>query len=166
MGLLDTLKAVKQEGFNAETDTISKNSKLNAGKYPVRFKSSQVSVDRGDRTQLGIALEVVSGKDKGRQEFIYLCFDDGLPEFVLNKNGRTLLKLASMLDVEFTNKDLAEETATSEALERGIGKQFEMDLTIAPNKKNPDFPYRNYDFKPLIAETNTEVDEEELDLPF
>lgn len=166
MGLLDTLKQVKQEGFNAETDTISTNSKLNAGKYPVRFKSSQVSVDRGGRTQLGIALEVVSGKDKNRSEFIYLCFDEGLPEFVLNKNGRTLLKLASMLDVEFTNNDLADEVATSEALSRGIGKQFEMDLTIAANKKNPDFPYRNYDFKPLIAESDDSINEDELDLPF
>lgn len=166
MGLLDTLKQVKQEGFNAETDTISTNSKLNAGKYPVRFKSSQVSVDRGNRTQLGIALEVVSGKDKGRMEFIYLCFDEGLPEFVLNKNGRTLLKLTSMLDVEFTNNDLADEVATSEALSKGIGKQFEMDLTIAQNKKNPDFPYRNYDFKPLIAESDDSINEDELDLPF
>lgn len=166
MGLLDVLKQVKQEGFNAETDTVSTNSKLGAGKYPVRFKSSQVSVDRGDRTQLGIALEVVSGKDKGRQEFIYLCFDEGLPEFVLNKNGRTLLKLANMLGIEFTTNDLAEEVATSEALNRGIGKQFEMDLTIAPNKKNPDFPYRNYDFNELIAESNDEVNEDELDLPF
>lgn len=166
MGLLDTLKQVKQEGFNAETDSITTNSKLAAGKYPVRFKSSQVSVDKGNRTQLGIALEVVSGKDKERMEFIYLCFDEGLPEFVLNKNGRTLLKLASMLDIEFTNKDLVDEVATSEALSKGIGKQFEMDLTIAANKKNPDFPYRNYDFKPLVAEINEDVDEDELDLPF
>lgn len=166
MGLLDTLKQVKQEGFNAETDTISTNSKLNAGKYPVRFKSSQVSVDRGDRTQLGIALEVVSGKDKDRMEFIYLCFDEGLPEFVLNKNGRTLLKLASMLGIEFTNKDLADEVATSEALSRGIGKQFEMDLTIAANKKNPDFPYRNYDFNPFISEENDQSFDDESDFPF
>lgn len=166
MGLLDTLKQIKQEGFNAETDTISTNSKLNAGNYPVRFKSSQVSVDRGERTQLGIALEVVSGNEKNRMEFIYLSFDEGLPEFVLNKNGRTLLKLASMVDVEFTNKDLADEVATSEALSKGIGKQFEMKLTIAANKKNPDFPYRNYDFKPLIADVNDDFNEDELDIPF
>lgn len=166
MGLLDTLKQVKQEGFNAETDTISTNSKLNAGKYPVRLKSSQVNVDKGGRTQIGISLEVVSGKDKNRMEFIYLSFDDGLPEFVLNKNGRTLLKLAKMVDVELFEKDLIDEEATSQALSKGIGKQFEMDLTIAQNKKNPDFPYRNYDFKPLIAEENEEFDEEELDLPF
>ncbi|SDQ53830.1 hypothetical protein LHA31_02690 [Carnobacterium viridans] len=166
MGLLDTLKQVKQEGFNAETDSIATNSKLAAGKYPVRFKSSQVSVDKASRTQLGIALEVVSGKDKGRMEFIYLSFDEGLPEFVLNKNGRTLLKLASMLDIEFTNKDLADEVATNEALSKGIGKQFEMDLTIAANKKNPDFPYRNYDFKQLISELDDSIDEDELDLPF
>lgn len=166
MGLLDTLKQVKQEGFNAETDSITTNSKLDAGKYPVRFKSAQASVDKANRTILSISLEVVSGKDKGRMEFIYLCFDEGLPEFVLNKNGRTLLKLASMMDIEFTNKDLVDEVATSEALSNGIGKQFEMDLTIAPNKKNPDFPYRNYDFKPLVAETNEDFNEDELDLPF
>jgi len=166
MGLLQTLKQVKEEGFNAETDTISTNSKLNAGKYPVRLKSIQTNVDRGGRTQIGIALEVVSGKDKNRLEFIYLSFDEGLPEFVLNKNGRTLLKLASMVSVEFTTKDLADEEATSAALSEGVGKQFEMELTIAQNKKNPDFPYRNYDFKPFSEDPNEKNDDEEIDLPF
>ncbi|MDN6167039.1 MAG: hypothetical protein L0J18_12895, partial [Tetragenococcus koreensis] len=79
------------------------------------------------------------------------------------KNGRILLKLAAMVGVEFTKKDLEDEYSASEALAKGVGKQFKMELSVVPNKKNPDFPYRNYDFEPL--EDNTD-DLEDEDLPF
>lgn len=166
MGLLDTLKQLKEEGFNPETDRVATSSKLDAGKYPVRLKSSQTNVDQGGRTQIGIALEVVSGPHKGRLEILYISFDDGLPAFVLEKNGRTLLKLAKMASVEFTTKDLADEYTASAALEKGIGNQFNMDLTIVPNKKNPDYPYRNYDFSPLAATEDFPFDTADMEIPF
>lgn len=167
MGLLDTLKQIKEEGFNPETDRIQTSSRLEAGKYPVRLKSSQTGTDKMGRQQIGVALEVVSGPHKDRQEIIYISFDDALPPFVLEKNGRILLKLASMTGVTFTNKDLADEYAASEALAKGIGNQFLMDLTISPNKKNPDYPYRNYDFSPLQAENDFPFDTADLgEMPF
>jgi len=167
MGLLDTLKQVKKEGFDAKKDSINQNQRLEAGNYPVRLKSAQAGQSKTGQDQIGIALEVISGKDKNRQELIFMSFDEGLPPFVLEKNGRTLLKLAAMTGVEFTNKDLADEYSASEALSKGIGKQFKMELTISPNKKNPQYPFRNYDFTPLEVETGDgtfDVDDE--DLPF
>lgn len=167
MGLLDTLKAVKEEGFDAKNDSINKNERLAAGSYPVRLKSAQAGVSQQGQDQISVVLEVVSGKYKDRQEYIFISFDESLPPFVLDKNGRTLLKLAAMAGVEFTNKDLADEYTASEALSKGIGKQFKMDLTISPNKKNPQYPYRNYDFEPLQVETGDgtfDIDDE--DLPF
>ena len=167
MGLLDTLKQIKEDGFNPETDRITTNSKLDAGKYAMRLKSAQTNTDRAGRAQIGIALEVTSGPHKDRLEIIYISFDEGLPPFVLEKNGRTLLKLAAMAGVTFTNKDLADEYAASEALAKGIGKQFTMDLTIAPNKKNPEYPYRNYDFTPLAATEDFPFDTADLgEMPF
>lgn len=72
-----------------------------------------------------------------------------------------------MVGVEFTQKDLADEYSASEALAKGIGKQFKMNLTISPNKKNPQYPYRNYDFETLQVQTGEgfmDIDSE--DLPF
>ena len=167
MGLLDTLKQIKEDGFNPETDRIQTNSKLEAGKYPVRLKSAQANADKMGRSQIGIALEVTSGPHKDRRELIYISFDEGLPPFLLEKNGRTLLKLASVTNVTFTNKDLSDEYSAAEALAKGIGNQFQMDLTISPNKKNPDYPYRNYDFTPLQAENDFPFDTDDMGpMPF
>lgn len=165
MGLLDTLNQLKEDGFNAKEDKISTSSRLEPGTYPVRLKSAQADV-KNDRTQLAITLEVVSGKDKNRLEIIYMSFDDGLPAFVLEKNGRTLLKIAAVSDMEFKKKDLEDEYTAAEALSQAIGSQFKMNLTVSPNKKNPNYPYRNYEFAPLEDQTSNRFDVEDEDLPF
>lgn len=166
MGLLDTLNQLKEEGFDAKKDNISTGSKLEPGTYPVRLKSAQANVTTNGRTQLAITLEVVSGKDKNRLEIIYMSFDEGLPKFVLEKNGRTLLKIAAVSDMEFKKKDLEDEYTAAEALSQAIGSQFKMNLSVSPNKKNPNYPYRNYEFGPLEDQTDNSIDIEDDDLPF
>lgn len=164
MGLLDTLQSVKNEGFDAKNDKVNQSQRLEPGNYPVRLKSAQAGQSKAGRDQIAISLEVVSGGNKDRQELIFVSFDDELPPFVLEKNGRILLKIAAMVGVEFTKKDLEDEYSAAEALSKGIGKQFKMELTTSPNKKNPDFPYRNYDFE-LLEDDSTDFEEPE-DLPF
>lgn len=166
MGLLDTLNQLKEEGFDAKKDNISQSSKLEPGTYPVRLKSAQANVSKSGQTQLAITLEVVSGKDKNRLEIIYMSFDEGLPAFVLEKNGRTLLKIAAVSDMEFKKKDLEDEYTVAEALSQAIGSQFKMSLSVSPNKKNPNYPYRNYEFGPLEEQTDNSIDIEDDDLPF
>lgn len=151
MSILNTLKAVKEDGFDPRKDSVAVSSRLDTGKYPVRLKSAERAVDSNGYERINVVLEVISGDHKDRLEFVDLNFTETLPEFVLEKNGRTLLKLAEFAKVTFTNADLADEEATAEALQRGIGNQFLMDLRLAPNKKNPDYPYRNYDFADLEA---------------
>lgn len=165
MGLLDTLKQVKADGFDPKKDKISKNARLEAGTYPVRLKSAQADVNNAGQDQLAISLEVVSGKEKGRLEIIYLSFDEGLPEFVLDKNGRILLKVAALSGAKLTPKESEDVYTASVALERGIGSQFSMNLSISPNKKNPNYPYRNYEFAPL-EEPKNDLDFDEENLPF
>ena len=166
MGLLDTLNQLKEEGFDAKKDNISQSSKLEPGTYPVRLKSAQANVSKSGQTQLAITLEVVSGKDKNRLEIIYMSFDEGLPAFVLEKNGRTLLKIAAVSDMEFKKKDLEDEYTAAEALSQAIGSQFKMNLNVSPNKKNPNYPYRNYEFGPLEEQTDNSIDIEDDSLPF
>lgn len=163
MGLLNTLKQIKSGGFDPKNDSVSTSARLESGNYPVRLKSAERSVTKAGREQVVVTLEVVSGDHKDRTEMIFLSFDDTLPEFVLEKNGRTLLKLAEFANVTFSNSDLADEETTAEALQRGIGNQFLMKLSVAPNKKNPDFPYRNYDFDSLVSDA---IEEDLDELPF
>lgn len=153
MSILDTLNAIKQDGFDPTKDSIGGNANLESGDYPVKLNKSQVAVTRSGRTQIQIQLEVVSGDHKGRFETLFLGFESDLPDFVLENNGKYLMKIAALSDVQFTQGDLQTEEDTADALKRGIGKQFMMKLNVRPNKKNPDFPYRNYDFSPLQEET-------------
>lgn len=171
MSIFETLKNVKDSGFDASTDSTSTNSKLPAGRYPVRLKSAENSQSTNGYEQVAVGLEVVSGKYKDRQEFIYWSFGSTLPDFVLEKNGRELLKLAEMTGVKFTQQDLQTEESTAKALQRGLGKQFLMNLELRENKKNPDYPYRNYDFEKLENENNdfdsfNQDDVGEVDIPF
>lgn len=162
MGLLDTLNKIKQDGFDAKNDNVSKSSRLEPGTYPVRLKSVQAGISQSGQDQISIVLEVVSGKEKDRLEIIYMSFDEKLPEFVLEKNGRMLLKIAAMTDVTFTTKDLDDEYSTATALEKGVGRQFVMKLTTSENKKNPAYPYRNYEFSALESPKENDFDEDNL----
>lgn len=165
MSLLDTLKQIKNEGFDPKKDNVASDDRLKAGTYPVRLKSAQAGQTKKGQDQIAIVLEVTSGKDAKRLEFINMSFDEGLPDFVKEKNGRILLKIGAMADVEFTNSDLQDEYSTADALARGVGAQFQMKLTISENKKNPSYPYRNYEFE-NFGNPNITPNMDEGDLPF
>ena len=172
MSLLNTLKEIKQENYDPYNDKVAKSTLLEAGTYPVRLKSVQAGENkfRDGEMQLAVVLEVVSGDRKGMTETTFLSFDESLPKFVLDKNGRLLLKLAAMTGVQFMESDLADEYTTAEALSKGIGKQFQLHLSITPNKKNPNYPYRNYELAPLepvsdgLKMSSDEIEDD--DLPF
>lgn len=164
MGLLDTLKAVKQEGFDPKKDKINGGGGLlESGTYPVMMTSADLSETKNGHEQIVITLKVVSGEYAERKEMIFLAFYDDLPDFVKEKNAKILMKVAEYTGVQFTNKDLADEYSTAEALKSGIGRQLKMELKVVPNKKNPDYPYRNYDFDSLEVSA---AEEELMDLPF
>lgn len=167
MSLLNTLKAVKDEGFDPRTGKINTSGLLPSGRYPVRLLTSEHNVNlNNNREQVIVTLEVTTGDSKGRQEKLFLVFDNDLPEFVVEKNAKILLALAEYGKVEFTEQDLANTETTASALKKGIGNQFLMDLNVVPNKKNPDYPYRNYEFDDLPQAKNTGIDVGELDIPF
>lgn len=164
MGLLDTLKAVKQEGFDPKKDKINGGGGLlESGTYPVMMTSADLSETKNGHEQIVITLKVVSGEFAERKEMIFLAFYDDLPDFVKEKNAKILMKVAEYTGVQFTNKDLADEYSTAESLKSGIGRQLKMELKVVPNKKNPDYPYRNYDFDSLEVSA---AEEELMDLPF
>ena len=172
MSILDALKKTK-ENFDPRKDTINQPMGLPAGEYAVRLKSSNHEANpHTKREEAAIVLEVISGNHKNMLEFINLNFDDDLPEFVIDKNAKILLALAEYAGVEFTESELQSEQTIAEAMKRGIGKQFKMELKLSKNKKNPDYPYRNYEFSEMkneftddpFAQNESEIGES--DIPF
>ena len=172
MSILDALKKTK-ESFDPRKDTINQPMGLPAGEYAVRLKSSNHEANpHTKREEAAIVLEVISGNHKNMLEFINLNFDDDLPEFVIDKNAKILLALAEYIGVQFTESELQSEQTIAEAMKRGIGKQFKMELKLSKNKKNPDYPYRNYEFSEMkneytddpFAQNESEIGES--DIPF
>lgn len=164
MSVLNSLSKVAKDGFDPKKDKIRTSDRLDAGTYPVALKAVTNNVNKNnDREELAITLEVVSGDSKGRQEFINLCFDSDLHEFILDRNAKTLWTIAEMANVNLkgVDDDLA---SIANRLKDGIGKQFKMILTLSKNKKNPDFPYRNYEFEALDFNEPGEIQED--DFPF
>lgn len=170
MSILDALKKTK-ENFDPRKDTINQPMGLPAGEYAVRLKSSNHEANpHTKREEAAIVLEVISGNHKNMLEFINLNFDDDLPEFVIDKNAKILLALAEYIGVQFTESELQSEQTIAEAMKRGIGKQFKMELKLSKNKKNPDYPYRNYEFSEMkneftddpFAQNESEIGESEI----
>ena len=147
MSILNTLKTVKESGFNVG-DAINTSTNLESGIYPVRIKQAERREFKGQE-RANITLEVVSGDHKDRLEFLELNFNDTLPEFVLEKNGKILLTLIDVLGVDPTKDQLEDAEGLVEYFQSQIGKQLKMDLKLTKNKKNPQYPYRNYEFSNL-----------------
>ena len=147
MSILNALQAVKDSGFNAG-DAINTSTNLETGIYPVRIKQADRQEFKGQE-RTSVVLEVVSGDHKDRLEFLELNFNDTLPEFVLEKNGKILLTLIDILGVNPTKEQLQDTEGLVEYFQSQIGKQLKMDLKLTKNKKNPQYPYRNYEFSSL-----------------
>ena len=164
MSILNTLTSVKDSGFNAG-DAINTSTNLETGIYPVRIKQAERrEFNRQERAN--ITLEVVSGDHKDRLEFLELNFNDTLPEFVLEKNGKILLTLIDILGENPTKDQLQDTEGLVEYFQSQIGKQFKMDLKLTKNKKNPQYPYRNYEFSKLDENPFDDAGEDLDSFPF
>lgn len=167
MSILNTLRAVKEEGFDPRTGKINTSGLLPAGEYPVRLLTTDSNVNPGNgREQVVLTLEVSSGEMKGRQERLFLVFDNDLPDFVVNMNAKILLSIAEFANITLTEAELANVDTTAQALKKGIGSQFLMELTVRPNKRNPEYPHRNYEFGELPQVDNSTINVGESEIPF
>ncbi|MFT8916529.1 MAG: DUF669 domain-containing protein [Oenococcus sp.] len=119
--------------------------------------------------------EILDGEFAGRHENMQLSFEEvtpngkPVPDFVLERNGRTLVKLFYILGIQFKleAQDLLDGNKIVDALKPAIGKKLIVHLDVRENKKNPQYPYRSYDFDPLAesrtSEPKTEAEVEKGD---
>lgn len=189
MSLRDAVNELKKNGFDPkEGKEFNAYAKIPDGTYTMTLDGATHSV-KDDRDFLALGFTVVTGDLEGRKESIFPSLaqtksnGEPMPASVIARNISMIQVIGEMLDnpipdncFDFDNESDAYE-ALAKAFQPALGKVLEMTITSAPNKKNPQFPFRNYEFakheQPKIAEavdpfknTGDTVEVDDSDIPF
>ena len=169
MSLRDAMKQATT-GFDPKKDSVQKFKGLDSGKYTVVVTRVEDHETPWNTEQLNFVLEVVDGECAGQKEFLQIGLDEltskGNPNPMLETNLRLVTKLAAILGVTIPDEAWDDDDLIYDSLARAfqpaIGKVMLMDLRVRPNKRNPQYPYRNYDFSETIQPITPEASDEEV----
>ncbi|BAX67869.1 hypothetical protein [Latilactobacillus phage TMW 1.706 P1] len=170
MSIRDRVNSVK-ESWNVASDGINDGYQgLESGEYLVMA----AKITRSDWDTVNVRAEVIEGENTGTNDFISLGVDelkkDGtpLPDFVIDRNIKTISKLAYVLGVDIPDEAWDDVGDLVEVFKPAEGGMFKMILTVKPNKKRPEYPFKEYDFEKVDANElpNTEIDVADEDIPF
>lgn len=189
MSLLDAMNDLKKNGFDPkEGKEYNPYERIPDGTYLMSFDNVNHNA-KGDRDFLMLAFTVVQGEQEGKQESIFPSLaqtksnGEPMPSFVLARNISMIQVIGEMLNnpipdscFNFENESEAYE-ALVDAFKPAEGRILEITIETTPNKKNPQFPFRNYEFKkheqPKIAKaedpfagSGDTVEVNDSDLPF
>lgn len=158
MSLLDALNEVKKSGFDPKKGKeYNAFENIPAGTYKVSLDGVTHNA-KGDRDFLMLSFLVIEGKYEGKTESVFptlaLTTSTGkaMPQFVIARSISMLQVIGEMVDTPIpdSNFDHDSETEAYEDLKDTLtpakGKVLMMTIKETPNKKNPDRPYRNYEF--------------------
>ncbi|WP_282803963.1 hypothetical protein [Secundilactobacillus kimchicus] len=163
------------DGFDAKHDAVSAPQGLPAGDYTVSVSDIAHRAFNSGWDAFGVTFEVVEGESVGRKENVNISFAEtskagkAIPEFVLDRNVKLIAKLGAMMNIGITGEDFAAENETdihehlAQKLRPGLGTIVILKIIETPNKKDPQNPYRNYDFEE--AEQPAELDVTDNELP-
>ncbi len=171
MSLKDVFASLKD--FDPKKDKVGGNSALPAGKYYVSL-SGVTHQAKNDREFVMFTFEVLDGEFAGRKENVFpsleLVTSTGkpMPDFVLERSIKTIMKIASVIGFEFDKRIFAglEDDVTNvyeeiqQAFSSHLGKTLTLEIIESRNKKDPDHPYRNYDFYEAEQPTTPEAIED------
>lgn len=189
MSMLEVLKSLEEEHFDAKKGKVSNDVELlPAGTYTCLLKGVTHNQKNG-RGFLMFSLEVAEGDYAGRTEAIFPTLEqttskgNPMPDFVLARSIKTIKIIGAMVGLDVPNACFLSDDAdvNYDSIEKAFdgfeGKMLQMTIKLSPNKKNPDQPYRNYEFAPTEQPKVAEVQDDpfaqaagaevsEDDLPF
>lgn len=193
MGLSSVLKKLSQENFDAKKGKINGREELPDGKYTVILKGVTHSVGKNSNQDfLMFSLQVLEGEHAGAVESIFPTLAETtskgnpMPDFVLDRSVKTIKVIGAMVGLNVPDECFLSSSESenyeniAQAFQNAnvIGETLMMSITSSPNKKNPDQPYRNYEFtsaeKPKavevtedpFADTSNAIEITDDDLPF
>lgn len=165
MSLLDAYKKATTN-WDAKKDKVQQNQAIPTGTYEVMLGKTDHPVYKSGWDCLRFDLQVIAGKYASRHEQIRVSLatkttkGKDVPEFVVSRNIRTIAKLGEMVGLDMKPEYFPDnETDAYEKLVAAFkpyeGKTLQIVITETPNKKDPDSPYRNYDFGPSKTKIET-----------
>lgn len=159
MSLADLAKSLQD--FDPKKDNInqSNNNGLPAGEYEVLIEDASHKTFQSGWDCIGFDFSVLTGEFAGRKEIVNLSFAEtsksgkNIPEFVLERNGRTVMALGALMGVTVPVSVFLMDNETDiheklgQMLHSEIGETVKMIIKTRPNKNDPDNPYKEYEFK-------------------
>ena len=169
MSLRDAMNNVAKN-FDAKNDSINEFKGLPSGNYTVAVTKVEDSTAPWGAEQLSFVLEVVEGEHAGSKEFLRIGLDEvtakGNPNPMLETNIRIVMKLAAVLGTTIPDAAWDDDSMIyanlTKVFQETVGKTMTMHLNVRPNKKNPQYPYRNYDFDAVEQPATPEVSDDQM----
>lgn len=158
MSLLDALNEVKKSNFDPKKGKeYNAFENIPAGTYKVSLDGVTHNA-KGNRDFLMLSFMVIEGKYEGKTESVFPTLAQvtstgkAMPQFVLARSISMLQVIGEMVDTPIPDSDFDHDSETeayedlANTLAPAKGKILMMTIKETPNKKNPDRPYRNYEF--------------------
>lgn len=166
MSLLDA-KNNALKGFDAKKDDPNAMDQIPSGKYKVIFKGLEHKASAKGWEHLMITVQVLEGEHAGKMDFNRFSLESPTPDNIVSASIKLIAKLAVALGITLKDEDWTDYDTLAAAFIDGKGKAVEMELSLRENKKNPDFPYKTYNFSgipndPFNSNNAPEVDDSEL----
>lgn len=173
MSLLDALNEVKKSDFDPKKGKeYNAFENIPAGTYKVSLDGVTHNA-KGDRDFLMLSFLVIEGKYEGKIESVFPTLAQvtstgkPMPQFVLARSISMLQVIGEMVDAPIPDSDFDHDSETDayedlkDTLEPAKGKVLMMTIKERPNKKNPDRPYRNYEFGKAEQPKELSVDDKQ-----
>ena len=173
MSLLDALNEVKKSDFDPKKGKeYNAFENIPAGTYKVSLDGVSHNV-KGDRDFLMLSFLVIEGKYDGKTESVFPTLAQvtstgkPMPQFVLARSISMLQVIGEMVDTPIPDSCFNHENETDayedlvQVLTPAKGKVLTMTIKESPNKKNPDRPYRNYEFGKAEQPKELSVDDKQ-----
>ncbi|ERL64017.1 hypothetical protein [Schleiferilactobacillus shenzhenensis] len=169
MSLFDKAQEVLS-GFDATKDSANSFEGLPSGTYTVIVNTIDHHVTPSGWDGLRIITEVNAGEHVGTKDFNMFNLDETtstgkkVPDSVISSHIKLIAKLANACGITLKPEDWEDIDHLVTAFNFGgaIGKIVTMDLTVRENKKNPQYPYKNYDFEPAEQPVQPNVSDEDM----
>lgn len=145
------------QGFDPKTQKVNSFTPIPAGEYTVMITSASPNNTQNGGIFLQVNAEIQAGDLAGAKEHMRLFMN---PTFT-DKNGNThdnpgfarnvklLARMASAGGMNVATLDFSDVVPLAESLQPLVGKMMKLTIELSENKKNPKFPYRNYDADPI-----------------
>ena len=173
MSLLDALNEVKKSDFDPKKGKeYNAFENIPAGTYKVSLDGVTHNV-KGNRDFLMLSFLVIEGKYDGKTESVFPTLAQvtstgkPMPQFVLARSISMLQVIGEMVDTPIPDSCFNHENETDayedlvQVLTPAKGKVLTMTIKESPNKKNPDHPYRNYEFGKAEQPKELSVDDKQ-----